>query len=202
VRLSIAGVVAVSFFFLAGCSAREDDSGASSTPTSESIFTSLDAAACRREIDRSDPNETPYLVCPGAAGYALIVRRVESGRQSIDVVDAAQRVFPLNYHEFVTRHMSSLDARAEWRVTTTGGVQVPIALLVRVHAREDTDDPEKVTHSWVAVAKLTANEVCVTDRIADGSLSDADLRAAADSARQRPCVPAQPPLPVPGSAAR
>lgn len=168
----------------------------------ESIHTDLGGGSCRKEIDKNDPNETPYLACPGVGGYALIVRRVDSGRQSIDVVDSAQRVLPLNYHEFVTRHMATLDESAEWRVATKDGQQVPIALIVRVQAHEDNDTPEKVTHSYLAVAKITPNEVCVTDRIPEGAQSEPEVRSAADSAQARQCAPPQPPMTVDGAVVR
>ena len=201
-RLSIVGVVTLSLLLLSGFSATDGDPAVRSKAAIESIYTDLGAGSCRKEIDKNDPNETPYQVCPGVAGYALIVRRVDAGRQSIDVVDSAQRVFPLDFHEFVTRHMSSLDGKAEWRVATRDGKPVPIALIVRVQAREDNDNPEKVTRSYFAVAKVTPNEACVTDRITEGAQSEAEVRSAADSAQERQCAPAQPHIIVDGSVVR
>ena len=192
VKLSITGVVALSSLFLSGCSVKNGDAAIGSKAAIESVYTGLGAGSCTKEADKTDPNETPYLVCPGVAGYALIVRRVDAGRQSIDVVDAAQRVLPLNYQEFVTRHMSTLDGKAEWRVATRDGKQVPIALIVRVQAREDNDNPEKVTHSYIAVAKIAPNQACVTDRIPEGTQSEAEVRSAADSAQERQCASPQP----------
>jgi hypothetical protein len=165
--------------------------GAAAAPqaAARSVHTDLGAEACTRQVDTSDPNETPYLLCPGVAGYALIVRRVEAGRRSIDVVDPAKRVLPLRYDEVVTPHMSTLDGKAEWRVVTRDGKQVPIALIVRVQAREDIGEPEKVTRSFLAVAKITPRQACVTDAIAEGTRSPAEIRRAADSAQGRPCAP-------------
>lgn len=191
-RLFIIGVVALSPLLLSGCSAKNDDAPTRSKPAIQSVDTGLGAGSCKKEVDKNDPNETPYLVCPGVAGYVLIVRRVDAGRQSIDVVDAAQRVLPLNYQNFVTRHMFTLDGKAEWRVATQNGKQVPIALIVRVQAREDNDNPEKVTHSYLAVAKIAPNEACVTDSIPEGTQSEAEVRSAADSAQQKQCAPPQP----------
>jgi len=193
VRLSITGLVALLSLLLSGCPAKDSDADRPKAAV-QSIYTDLGAGACTKEIDKSDPNETPYLVCPGVAGYALIVRRVDAGRRSIDVVDAAKRVLPLNYQEVVTRSMSTLDGKAEWRVATQDGKQVPIALIVRVQAREDNDNPEKVTRTYVAVAKIARNETCVTDRIPEGTKSEAEVRIAADSAQERQCAPPQPPM--------
>ena len=61
----------------------------------------------------------------------LAVRRVGSGRRSIDVIDAAGGSHPLNY-DSLTPHMFSLGERAEWRVTTKDGQQIPVALIVRI----------------------------------------------------------------------
>jgi hypothetical protein len=181
VRLSITGAFLLSALFLSGCSKGEI----------QSVYTALSAEACKKEVDKNDPNETPYLVCPGVAGYSLIVRRVDSGRKSIDVMDAAQRVFPLKYQEFITRHMSTLGDKAEWRVTMKDGKQVPIALIVPVRAREDNDNPERVTATYLAVAKIAPNEACVTDRISEGT-AEAEVRSIADKAQERPCAPPQP----------
>jgi hypothetical protein len=201
-RLSFAGVAALSPLLLSGCSPSDGDSTAGSTSAIESIRTDLSAGSCGRQVDKTDPNETPYLVCPGVAGYSLIVRRVDAGRQSLDVVDSAQRTTPLNYQEFITRSMSALDDKAEWRVAMRDGKQVAIAMIARVRAREDNDNPERVTGSYIAVAKITPNETCVTDRIPEGSMSEAEVIGTADSAQERPCAPPQPNLTINGAVVR
>jgi hypothetical protein len=201
VRLSIIGLAVGTAVLSAGCTRSGGDRAERQAAAIESVRTDL-GGSCRSEIDKSDPNETPYLVCPGVRGYSLIVRRVDSGRQSIDVVDSAQQTFPLSYHEVVTRFMSDLDSTAEWRVANRDGKQIPVALIVRVHAHEDLDTPEKVTRTYFAVAKITPNEACVTDRIPEGAQSENELRSAADSAPQRPCAPAQPPMTADGTIVR
>jgi len=202
VRLFIIGLLALSAFAQFGCLASDGDRSANTKAAVESIHTDLSAGSCAKEIDKNDPNETPYLSCPGVAGYTLILRRVDAGRQSIDVVDTAKRVLPLNYQDFITRHMSTLDGRVEWRVATKDGKPVPIALIVRVQAREDNDQPEKVTDAYIAVAKITPNETCVTDRIVAGTQSEADVRSRADSAQERLCAPPQPPMTRDGNVIR
>jgi hypothetical protein len=197
-RESFIGVMGLTCLLLCNCSSQD---GVSTERSKEiqSVLTDLNAASCKKDFDKSDPNETPYLVCPGVAGYTLIVRRVDAGRQSIDVVDATKRVLPLNYQEHVTRHMSTLDGKAEWRVAMKDGKEVPIALIVRVDAREDNGNPEKVTGSYLALAKIGPNEVCVTDRIPEGTKSDAEIRSAADSAQDRQCAPVLPQLAADGA---
>jgi hypothetical protein len=197
-RPTLLGSVALSLVCLSGCSAA--DGGPSVRPTAaiESVYTELGGATCRTEIDKKDPNETPYLGCPGVSGYTLIVRRVDAGRQSIEVVDSAQRVHPLDYHEFVTRHMLTLGAKAEWRVATKDGRRIPIALIVQVRAREVDNNLAKVTRTYLAVAKITPNEACVTDRVLQGPQAIVHVRRAADSAQERQCAPPQPPITVDG----
>ncbi len=193
-KLSIDIVSAFSALLLSGCSTKDGDATVRSEAMPQSVYTGLGGGSCKKEVDKNDPNDTTYLACPGVAGYSLILRRVDAGRQSIDILDAAQRVFPLRYQEFVTRYMSVLDGKAEWRVASRDGIQVPIALIVRVRAHEDNGNPEKVSRSYIAVAKITPNEACVTDRIAEGTKLEAEVRLAADSARKRQCVPTQPPI--------
>ena len=195
-------VAGLSTIFLLACSAQVGSSSSPAKSGVESVYTSLTGDSCRTELDKSDPNETPYQVCPGVAGYSLIVRRVDSGRRSIDVVDPARRAHPLDYQRFVTRHMFSLGDKAEWRVAARNGQQVPIALIAHVRAREDNKSPEKVTQTYVAVAKIGPGEACVTDSVAEGSQSDAWVRGAADSAQEKKCAPPRPPLTVNGTVVR
>jgi hypothetical protein len=201
VRRSITGAAALTALLLQGCSSAGETRAAGAPAAIEPAYTALAGDACERKVDQGDPNDTPYLECPGVGGYSLLVRRVEAGRQSVDVVDPARAVHPLSYQDFVTRHMSSLDGRAEWRVATDGGTPVPIALIVRVQAREDQADPERVTTTYLAVARLTPGQPCVTDRIPDGAQALAEARRAADVAREQPCVPPLPGL-AGGSAGR
>jgi hypothetical protein len=70
---------------LSGCSAKNSAKNDDSTRPKaaiQSVYTDIDAPSCKKDIDRTDPNETPYLACPGVAGYALIVCRVDAGRES------------------------------------------------------------------------------------------------------------------------
>jgi hypothetical protein len=201
-RLFINGSLLVSLLLLCGCSMTDGDAAARPKAELQSVYTDLGGASCRKKIDKTDPNETRYLACPGVGGYTLNVRRVDAGRRSIDIVDPAQRAFPLNYQEFVTRHMFTLDGQAEWRVLTKDGRQAPVALIVRVLAHEDNDNPEKVTRTYLTVAKITADGACVTDRIPESTRSEAEVRSTADSAQMRPCAPPRPPMTVDGAVIR
>lgn len=197
-NLHMTGTVALICVFLSSCAAADGHAAAHAQADIQSVYTDLGGESCRKEIDRNDPNETPYLVCPGVAGYSLIVRRVDAGRQSIDILDSAERAFPLSYQEFVSRHMFTLEGTAEWRIALKDGKQVPVGLIVRVQLHEDNDNPEKATRSYLAVAKITPGEACVTDRIPEGAQSETLARSAAESAHDRPCLPPQPPMTADG----
>ncbi len=146
----------------------------------ESAFTELRGGACREEVDRADPNETKYWACPGTGGYSLRVRQVEAGRQSVDVVDAAGKVMPLGFQDKVTRGMNSLGDKAEWRVV--GGK--PVGMMVKVEAREDLGDPEKVTRVIWAVAKVGSEGACVTELATEEEAG----RRGADAAGGKACL--------------
>lgn len=146
-----------------------------------SVYTSLTQADCR-VIEVDEESEGSVSRCPGVAGHALKVLEGDL-RQSIDVVTPDGKEHPLNYWTVITGNFSYLGPRAEWRMRGDR----PVALIVRVNASEDPENAERST-SYLAVAKLTAREICVTDRI--GPVADANVaaRAAADRAASRPCL--------------
>lgn len=79
---------------LGGCRESNKKSAVTSQDNIKSVYTSLEAGSCNQETDQNDPNAASYLLCPGVAGYELIVRQVDSGRTSIDVVDAIAARLP------------------------------------------------------------------------------------------------------------
>ncbi len=153
-----------------------------------STYTNIDTESCETHTDSEDPDEIPYLVCPGVLGYTLRVQSVDSGRKSIDVIDPGEEYFSLAYEDVITRSFSHLDNIAEWRTAMVGTEDVPIALIVTVLAHENDEEPDQVTHSYHAVAKITEGEICVTDRILKDSISVEELHSLADTARERPCL--------------
>lgn len=180
--ICVIGVISFTTLVTSSCQTSRD-------PEIQSVTTSVNVASCAKAVDKDDPDEIPYLSCPGVAGYTLNIRQVESGRTSIDLVNAGHRTFPLRYEDVVTRSMSNLADKAEWRVATKNGKQEPIALIVPVHAHEELEDPAKVTHTYLAIAKITPDSVCVTDKIAEGTRTLAEVRALADSSQSRSCAP-------------
>jgi hypothetical protein len=121
--------------------------------------------------------------CPGTAGYALMVHDFDA-RMTADVVAPGGRTHRLRYSGVITSAFSSLGPRAEWRVRNGA----PIALIIRVNAFEDPETPDKAT-SYLAVAKLTAGETCVTDRIPPTTPNaNAAAQQAADRSASRTCM--------------
>jgi hypothetical protein len=150
-----------------------------------SVYTSLAQADCRvTEVD--EESESSVSRCPGAAGYALEALEGDL-RQSIDVITPDGKEHELNYWSVITGGFSTLGPRAEWRMR--GGR--PIALIVRVNASEDPEDATRLT-SYLAVAKLTPAEICVTDRIPPSPTANEAARAAADASAGRPCLKSAP----------
>lgn len=166
--MRLVAAVSLASLALAGCG----------TGAREWVATELRGGSCQEQVDQSDPNETKFLVCAGVGGYALRVRQVEAGRQSLDVVDASGQVMPLNFQDHVTRGMNALGEKAEWRMA--GGI--PVGLMVKVELRDDPGDPEKVRRVVWVVAKLKA--ACLTQLSMDLELA----RRAADSAQDMPCL--------------
>jgi hypothetical protein len=147
-----------------------------------SAYTGLAEADCR--VTRVDEeSESSSSRCPGVAGYELNVHEGDL-RVSIDVITPDGREHPLNYWSVITGGFSSPGPRAEWRMR--GGR--PIALIVRVNASEDPVDSSRIT-SWLAVARITPGQICVTDRIAPAADANEAARRAADQSASRPCLP-------------
>ncbi|HEX6367939.1 MAG TPA: hypothetical protein VF006_03330 [Longimicrobium sp.] len=144
-----------------------------------SVYTSLQQ--CRLMSTHEETGGTVSR-CPGVARHALLMSD-DDARMSIDVVTPDGREHPLNYWSVVTGAFSALGPRAEWRMQG----ERPIALIVRVNANEDAENPERTT-SYLAVAKITPTQICVTDRIGPAADANAAARRAADASAARPCV--------------
>lgn len=147
-----------------------------------SVYTSLGEAECR-VIKRDEETGGTTSRCPGTAGYALLVHD-DDARMSIDVIAPGGRTHKLRYSAVISSAFTSLGPRAEWRMRDGK----PIALIVRVNAFENPEVPDRAT-SYLAVAKITAGETCVTDRIAPGTDANEAARRAADSSATRRCRP-------------
>lgn len=146
-----------------------------------SVYTSLADDDCP-VLEADEESGSSVSRCPGTAGYALKVLDGDA-RVSIDVVAPDGREHPLHYWSVITQAFSGLGPRAEWRMR--GGR--PIALIVRVNASQHTDEGTFRRVSYLAVAKITPTEICVTDRIDPAADANEAARRAADASAGRPC---------------
>jgi|SRR5687768_306031 len=155
-----------------------------SAQTNRSIYTGLGEKSCK--TIKADASEAGSYVgiCGGVGGYKL---QVEEGdlRQNIQIITPAGQKHSLDLWSVVASGFSSLGDRAEWRVRTQRGKVVPIALIVRYNTNNPDGFAEK--RSYLAVAKITAKKICVTDRIAPGPDANVAARAAADKSADKPC---------------
>jgi hypothetical protein len=153
-----------------------------------SIYTDLADSQC--EIVKLD-QETGNSVhkCPGVGGFHLLIDD-DDNRMSVRVVAPDNKEHPLDYWNVITHSFSHLGKRAEWRVLDLSGQITPIALIIRV----DAYGPEDVTprkQSYLAVAKITGGEICVSDRIRAAVGADEQARKAADQSVNQKCMKPQ-----------
>lgn len=153
-------------------------------PPADSVYTDLAAARCKT-VEVEEETGGSVQKCPGVGGYELLVED-DDLRQSVTVVTPDGRKHPLNYWQVITTAFSSLGEKAEWRVEKKGGKVKPYALIVRVNASENPEAPDRKT-SYLAVAKLTADKVCVTDKVK----TNEEARQAADASAGKPCLESQ-----------
>ncbi len=156
-----------------------------SAQSPQSVYTDISAKACKT-ISVDKESESSVQSCPGLAGYKLLVEEGDL-RSSITVVAPNGKKYELNYWTVITTAFSSLGQKAEWRVVKKQGKVIPIALIVRVNSSKDGETPNEII-SYLAVAKITPQAICVTDKIKPGATQNAEARRAADSAASRQCL--------------
>jgi hypothetical protein len=156
-----------------------------SAQSNRSIYTNLGEKSCR--TIKADSSEAGSYVglCGGVGGYKL---QVEEGdlRQNIQVITPARQKHSLDLWTVVGSSFSSLGDKAEWRVRTQRGKVVPVSLIVRYNL-SNPEDSTKIA-SYLAVVKITAAKICVTEKIAPGAGANEAARAAADKSADKPCL--------------
>ena len=154
--------------------------------SNRSVYTNLDPKSCRTVESRAEEGGSYTGRCRGVAGYTLIVEEGDL-RTNIKVVPPKSAERSLELWTVVSGAFSSLGPKAEWRMTRRGGKVLPVALIVRYNASENPEEPNKTT-SYLAVAKITSGEICVTEKISPGPKANEDARRAADTAETKPCL--------------
>jgi hypothetical protein len=156
--------------------------------SNRSVYTPLGDKDCRK-IKSAEAGDDGYEGrCRGTAGYSLLLSEGDL-RQNITVITPQGKQHSLDLWSVVSGGFSSLGPKAEWRVASQNRKLVPVALILRYNASEDPESPNKLT-SYLAVAKITPSEICVTDKISPGPTANEDARRAADAASAKACLKA------------
>ena len=149
----------------------------------KSVYTDLNGKVCSAE--RTTSEVSSERTCPGLEGFKLIVQN-DDERDSITIITPDGRKHPLNFFQTISDgHFCSVGNKAEWRVATRNGKDVPIALIARVDVQAGDDN--KLT-SYLSVSKITEQGICVTDRINPVANANEKARQAADSSANKPCL--------------
>lgn len=157
-------------------------SSAAAAPAPTSVYSDISGETCRT-IELDEEHASSHLRCPGVAGYQLDLFDSDV-RMSVDVVSPDGKSHPLDFWQVITWGFSTLGDKAEWRLVDGK----PRALIVRVNASENGEDASKIT-SYLAVAKITAEEICVVAKVPPSAKANEEARKAADVAPAAPCLP-------------
>jgi hypothetical protein len=154
-----------------------------------SVYTPLAEKQCKT-VKGPDSQTGDYEGrCRGVAGYSLIVTEGDL-RQNVIVVTPQGAKHSLELWDVISGGFSSVGAKAEWRMSKQNGKLAPVALIIRYNANDDPESPNKQS-SYLAVTKITASEICVTDKIMPGPNANEDARRAADASAGKPCLKKQ-----------
>jgi hypothetical protein len=156
-----------------------------SAQSNDSVYTSLSTKACRTIRSTSKEGGSYVGICPGVAGYKL---QSEEGdlRQNIQVITPSGKKHSLELWNVVGSGFSALGEKAEWRVKRQNGKTTLVALILRYNVANPEDSTRGT--SWLAVAKITAAKICITEKISPKANANVEARAAADSAANKPCL--------------
>jgi hypothetical protein len=151
--------------------------------SNRSIYTPIGDKQCRMLKSHEAGDDGFEARCRGTAGFSLILSEGDL-RQNLTVITPKGTEHSLELWSVVSSGFSSVGPKVEWRLNGKGA---PLALIIRYNASEDPEAPNKLM-SYLAVAKITANEICITDKISPGPNANEDARRAADAASSKPCL--------------
>ncbi|HSK64431.1 MAG TPA: hypothetical protein VK893_11335 [Pyrinomonadaceae bacterium] len=150
------------------------------------MYTSLGVKQCRTiKTETTEAGDYEGL-CPGVAGYSLTLLEGDL-RQNIIVNTPKGAKHSLELWDVISGGFSHVGPKAEWRIVRKNRKLYPVALIIRYNASETPDNPNKYT-SYLAVAKITPTEICVTDKISPGPNANIEARRAAGDAATKPCL--------------
>ena len=154
-----------------------------------SVYTSLEAKQCRT-IKIATTGAGDYEGrCRGVSGYSLVLLEGDL-RQNVVVVTPKSAKHSLDLWDVISGGFSYVGSKAEWRVARQNAKVSPVALILRYNVAKDAEHPDKKS-SYLVVSKITASEICVTDKISRGPKANDAARRAADNAATKPCLKKQ-----------
>jgi hypothetical protein len=151
-----------------------------------SVYTDLSGKNCKL-IEMDKETGSSVRRCPGVGGFHLSVAE-DDARMSVNVISPNHTEHPLDYWDIITHSFSSLGKKAEWRIAKHRGKVMPIALIVRVNSFEQEESEYPKKKSYLAIAKISPEEICVTDKIRSGMGANEEARRAADSSAKKECI--------------
>ena len=157
--------------------------------SNRSVYTPIGDKQCRTIKSAEAGDDGFETRCRGTGGYNLVLSEGDL-RQNLTVITPQRKEHSLELWTVVSGGFSSVGPRVEWRITTQGKKVTPVALIIRYNASDEAGNPDKLT-SYLAVAKITPTEICVTDKILPGPKANEDARRAADAASTKPCLKAR-----------
>lgn len=157
-----------------------------------SIYTDLNKQ-CRTLEERTESMNGWLKRCSGVAGYKFLLES-DDDALSMTMINPQGKKFDVGLNKLSPdsslspyKLYADLGAKVEWRVKREHGAVVPVALIVRVDPWTDGD---RHYPTFLAVAKITKREICITNKIAPGARENEEARRAADEAVNKPCLKA------------
>lgn len=174
--------------FLAICTLSSALSYPAFATSINSIYTDLSSDRCIT-IEVNKETGDSVQKCPGVAGYSLLVN-ITDGRQYVTVLKPDGQKHSLKYSQtFSVRASNKLGKKAEWRVERREGAIAPVALIVRTtNAFGSYNSPRNKTTSYLAVAKIAGDDICVTKIVKGGAKANQEARRAADVSPKKLCI--------------
>lgn len=146
-----------------------------------SQYTSLKTKDC---ISLDDGHEYSIQQCPAFAAYELRVIFADL-RQSLTLAKDGKE-YPLDFYTTISGGFSALGDVLEWRFEKTTKAPKLRALITRFNV-EDQPDSNKQT-SYLVVTKITADEICVVDKVPPVKQQNEKARRIADKAHTLSCL--------------
>jgi hypothetical protein len=151
-----------------------------------SVYTPIGEKQCRMVKSAEAGDDGFEARCRGTAGYSVILSEGDL-RQNLTVITPQGAEHSLELWSVVSSGFSSVGPKIEWRIATQNKKATPVALIIRYNANEDAERPGKLT-SYLAIAKITATEICITEKIPSGPKANEEARRAADVAADKSCL--------------